>query len=383
MKIRSTLCRVAKRVLFFAIPLLPLDSSAQLYNVLDRAYSNVGIGGNLYMNDDGKAFQHLGYLGEVGLGVNLFDNIGARICGLMTHNTNAAGIESNYLSMHADLTLHLSNLIYGKQYERKGNLQGTIGLGFMHRQQNYKQPADNEFAVIPGLSYTYALFNGLYFLAELKAYVFLSAFDYNASPSSMIIASAGVQHRFNDNPYRNGINSGAHSMQENWYGSANVGVNSLQYSGLAMKDRMHLLKPALEVSVGKYLSPVIGARFNVLGIQAATANTSFSITNAHMDLMFNISNMSYPKQNRPLNFSVYFGAGVIDRFDSRVLTIAANAGLLTRFWMTNYTDVIVDLRYMVTTPKFVSDMGAQSRISVGMFTAMIGYCFNFTEGNLR
>ncbi|MBR1792688.1 MAG: hypothetical protein IJ764_03520 [Bacteroidales bacterium] len=382
MEIRSTLYRAARYILFFTL-MLPMAAPAQLYNVWDRAYSNVGIGGNLYINDDGNALHHIGYTGEVGIGVNLFDNLGARIGGLMTHNKNAENIESNYLSLHADLTIHLSNLLYGKQYERRDNLQGIIGLGFMHRQENYHQSADNEFAFIPGLSYTHTLFNGLYFLAELKAYIYMSAFDFNESLSSMVLFTAGVQHRFNDNPYRNGINSGAHSMKENWYGSASVGFNSLQYAGLTMADRLHLLRPALEVSVGKYLSPVIGARFNVLGIQAASANSSFSIANAHMDLMFNINNMVYPKQNRPLSFSAYIGAGVIDRFDKRVLTMSADAGLLTRIWMTNYTDITIDLRYMATTPKFVNDMGIQSRLSVGMFSVMVGYCFNFTEGNLR
>ena len=362
---------------------VPSKADAQVVSIKDRTYTIVGIGGQAYYNDRNRTFSYLGYQGEVGIGANFFGDVGARICAMASHNRNALDIASNYLSIHADATFNLPNIIFGHNTARKSSLNAILGIGFMRRNPNHLQPADNEVVIVPGFSYTYPLGLGLHFLLEGKAYVFLPKFDYNQKMSAMYTLTAGIQHRFNDSPYRNGMNSGSHSMYENWFASLSGGVNSLQYAGLMSTERTHLLKPAAEFSVGKYLSPIIGARLSALGINAATSQSTFKIINVHADVLLNLSNIKLPRQNRPLTFSLYLGAGLIDRIDHDVLTITANAGLLTRFWLSNRSDLLVDLRYMASTSNFVQEMGPQGRTSVGMLTATVGYCYNITLGSLR
>ena len=114
------------------------DGQAQLDGILDRTYTMVGGGGQAYLNDANDAFNYLGYEAEFGIGANIFDNIGARMCGMISHNSNIDSVENMYFSLHADLTLNLSNMIRGKDAKRKHNVQGLLGMGFIRRNANYK-----------------------------------------------------------------------------------------------------------------------------------------------------------------------------------------------------------------------------------------------------
>ncbi|MBQ0016194.1 MAG: hypothetical protein KBT04_04360 [Bacteroidales bacterium] len=363
--------------------LLPLHSQAQLSDLADRAYTTVTIGANSYINDANAPFKYMGYEGEIGLGLNLFDNVGARIQGMFLHNANTEEIKSNYLSFHADLTFDVLNLLAGKDPMRKHGLKFIIGMGYVQRQPNYLEVADNEVTLIPGFSYTYPILNGIYFTAEAKSYLFLPKFDFNKMSSALVIVSAGIQHRFNDNPYRNGVGGGADKVHENWFAQIGGGINSLSYIGLQSSDRTRLMKPAIELMVGKYLSPVMGMRLGVLGISAATHVSSFNIASVHGDILFNIKNMVYPRQNRPFNLSLCIGAGMINRMDSHTMTLCANAGVQGRVWLSTRSDIIGEVRYNMTTSNFVHDVSGQSQTSVGMITAMLGYVFNITNGSMR
>ena len=128
------------RLLILLVAITPLTAKAQVVNIIDRAYSIVGLGAQAYYDDRNRTFQSIGYQGEVGIGANLFDNLGARISGMAAHNSNSLGIECNYLSLHADLTLNVPNLLFGKDLSRKSTLMALVGVGFMRRQPNYRDP---------------------------------------------------------------------------------------------------------------------------------------------------------------------------------------------------------------------------------------------------
>ena len=380
---RTNNSKTAKWLIAALLLLSPSAVTAQVQSVIDRAYTFVTIGGQLYQNDANRAFQHIGFQGEAGLGANMFDLVGMRVGIGVGHNTNIKDVESNYLGIHFDVTFNVTHLIYGKDPNQRSHLQAFIGAGLIQRQSNYLQPADNDVTLIPGLKYTCPLFNGMYFLAEAKSLVFTSRFDENRKISAKFLLSVGIEQRFNDNNYRNGIHSGANSSYENWHVTLSGGVNSLQYSGLSSDQRMHLLKPAAELSVGKFLSPVLGLRLGVMGISAATADKEFNILNTHADVTFNLANMKLPRQNRPFNLSLYAGVGLINRFDMHNMTVDVNAGALGRIWLTKRSDLTIDLRYMMTMSRFLSDMPKQGQTSVGILTAMVGYTYNITNGNLR
>lgn len=383
MKNKPQRCLHAKLAYALAMLLLPFASMAQLQSVIDRSYTFVTIGGQCYQNDANRAFQHLGFQGEAGLGAYLFDNMGMRIAIGAGQNKNVKDITSNYIGLHVDLTFNITQLIYGKNPDRKSHLQGFVGAGLIQRRSNYRQEADNDVMLVPGLKYTYPIFNGMYFLAEGKALIFTSRFDYNKKMSAKFLLSIGIEQRFNDNSYRNGIYSGPNSSFENWHVTLSGGINSLQYSGLTSSERTHLIKPAAELSIGKYLSPVMGIRLGLLGISAATANKEFNILNTHIDMTFNLANMKTPQQNRPFNISLYAGVGLINRFDMHNMTANINAGALGRIWLTKRSDLTLDLRYTMTMSRFLSDMPNQGRTSVGLFSALVGYTYNITNGSLR
>ncbi len=362
----------------------PKKAECQLRNIIDRTYTIVGIGANGYVNDKSSPGDYIGYNGQVGLGMNLFDGVGGRANLTYLNNTNVESIKSNYLSFNLELTFDMLNTLFKTNHQRNDQLLFSAGLGYVVRQKNYLEPSDNEASVTLGLTYTHPLGNKIYLFGELKSFLFVPCFDYNLKASAFVLGTMGIQYRFCDNPYRNGLMDGGTKMHENWFVSITGGVNSLTYNGIRLKDRLRLMRPAAELMIGKYFTPVMGMRIGVNGLKAATdANPGFKITNVHLDLLLNLSNMQQPKPGRAVSYYLYAGAGMLNRLDSHTMTMGGNVGFLTRFWISRWSDIIAEARYFITTPGFAHDQPGQHGLSVGMATISLGYVLNLTSGSMR
>lgn len=351
--------------------MLGLTTRGQWSEIADQSYLMAGGGLNTYFTDDPNSAQDVGFHVDATYGLHLYHYVGFRVQASVLNATNAQNDNKFYINGHFDITCNLFKKIVGEEKAQAHQLTAFIGIGVIHRIKDYKASFDNDFCLVPGLTYSCPLYNDISLIAELKGIIYPPKFDYNEKVSGMLNLSVGILYRICDNPYRNGISSSSLRFLDDWYMSIAGGVNILNDG-----KKMGAVGPALDLSVGKYLSPITSIRLSLSGIQAASSQTSFTFGNLHGDLIFNVNNMFYKKQNRKWNFSVYVGGGIIARSDTRIATINVMAGVLPRLWITDHSDIYADVRYSLI-PSVFSDIQGVSSFKVGMTNALLGYNYYF------
>ncbi|MBQ7772005.1 MAG: hypothetical protein IJ402_04675 [Bacteroidales bacterium] len=180
-----------------------------------------------------------------------------------------------------------------------------------------------------------------------------------------MIASPAVNAQENGNRDENGkVVRGPYltnKFGDNWFVSAGVGANFLVDGGFKTAPAF-----ALDVNVGKWITPSVGVRLGYAGVKAAawsdeptwlgsTLNTdncsykqNITSTYIHADVMWNVSNAwgGY-KETRFWSFVPYAHGGVM-RFGAKGLggdeEFAAGVGLLNLLRLTNRLDLTIDLR---------------------------------------
>lgn len=165
------------------------------------------------------------------------------------------------------------------------------------------------------------------------------------------------------------------------------------------------LAPALDIAVGKWFNPVLGARLVYSGLQAKGATqtwgaegvhdtgkpvpgkhehaygflneSKFKMGNLHADLLVNCSNWfcGY-NETRLYNCSPYVGLGwafVYDEPTTNKLTF--NAGLLNSFRINDALQANFDVRAMYVGDSFDGEKGGHG--GEGMLTFTVGLTYNF------
>ena len=155
---------------------------------------------------------------------------------------------------------------------------------------------------------------------------------------------------------------------DNWFVSAAGGVNLLVDKGFEVAPAF-----ALDVNVGKWVTPSVGVRLGYAGVKGAAWSNdptwlgaeldydkcmykqNFCSTYIHGDVMWNVSNAwgGY-KETRFWNFIPYAHAGVL-RFGVKGNggdeEFAAGVGLLNNLRLTNRLDLTLDLRATVANAR--------------------------------
>lgn len=192
----------------------------------------------------------------------------------------------------------------------------------------------------------------------------------------------------------------------NWF--ITVGAGAQVYFGDHDKqcDFGDRIAPALDVAVGKWFTPGIGVRlmYSGLKVKGATKHPGdpnavsshgtgdpvkgggaphwlekqkFNMSNLHMDVMFNLSNLfcGYnPK--RVWNVSPYLGVGWAHVGDKpRFNDITANVGLLNTWRLCDALDLNLDVRGFLVNDEFDGERGDER--GEGMVTATIGLTYKF------
>lgn len=186
----------------------------------------------------------------------------------------------------------------------------------------------------------------------------------------------------------------------NWFVSAGGGVQML----LSDHDRQckfgDRLGASIDVAVGKWFTPLLGARIAYSGLKAKGATQTgahstgaevpgkgghgywlekqkFTTTNLHADLVFNVSNLicGY-NEKRVWNVSPYIGMGWIHVGDApKCDDISANLGLLSTWRLCDALHLNLDVRGMLTNDDFDGEDGGRG--GEGIVSATIGLTYRF------
>jgi outer membrane protein OmpA-like peptidoglycan-associated protein len=178
---------------------------------------------------------------------------------------------------------------------------------------------------------------------------------------------------------------------DNWFLGA--GANGTVYVAGDDQHADFLDRPTLggKIFVGKWFSPVLGARLAVDGGGLHTFDAhrmppsgDYKVTmnsqeylNPHVDLMVNLTNffMTY-KENRFYNFIPYVGVGYAHGFKNEWKawennTISFNGGLLNTFRLSNRLSAFLDVSGTIVDDGFDGDVGGDWSWD-GMATASVG-----------
>ena len=194
---------------------------------------------------------------------------------------------------------------------------------------------------------------------------------------------------------------------DNWFISVGGGVN-LYFSEYDNKmELQERLTPALDLSIGKWLTPTIGLRLQYAGMNAkgkvyyypgdnayiskdAPINQDgylvekFNVMNLHGDVMWNISNaISGYRPDRTWDLVPFAGLGWARSWNMKDWNpakksnneIGLTVGLLNKIRLSEALDLNVELRHLIVNESF--DFVARGSRWEGMSTASIGLSYKF------
>ena len=213
-----------------------------------------------------------------------------------------------------------------------------------------------------------------------------------------LIASPAVNAQENGNRDENGkVVRGPYltnKFGDNWFVSVAGGVNL--FADLDQTEAIPAF--ALDVNVGKWITPSVGVRLGYAGVKGAAwaqepswlgsslcstncaYKQNFNSTYIHADVMWNVSNAwgGY-KETRFWNFIPYAHAGVM-RFGVKGLggdeEFAAGLGLLNALRLTNRLDLTLDLRTALVNARIHGGQGVAC-----LFTPTIGLSVDLGKYN--
>lgn len=156
------------------------------------------------------------------------------------------------------------------------------------------------------------------------------------------------------------------------------------------------LAPALDIHVGKWFTPSIGARVGYAGLQAkgwTTAGTlyakkadgnlfqeKFGVMYLHADAMWNFSNaVSGYREDRTWNFVPYAGVGWARSYgnDSHDNEIGFDVGLLNVVRLCKSLDLTLEARCLLVNQRFDGVSGG--RLGEGMLSVTAGLAYKFNR----
>ena len=163
------------------------------------------------------------------------------------------------------------------------------------------------------------------------------------------------------------------------------------------------LAPALDVNVGKWFTPSVGARIGYSGINAKgwtsgqtvyakdvfdkkanIYNEKFGVSYLHTDFLWNFSNaVSGYKETRTWNFVPFFGAGWARSYGNGAYNneFAMSIGFLNNIRLCNLLDLTLEARHMFVNQRF--DGVSRGSKGEGMTSVTMGLTFKLNRRNFK
>ena len=180
---------------------------------------------------------------------------------------------------------------------------------------------------------------------------------------------------------------------DNWYIS--VGAGAQGYFGESHTKGDTYITPAFDLSIGKWITPVWGARVQLAGLTAKSAtlnaNNPFVVgrydnkyydikmkyMHYHADALFNLSAaIGGYKQDRVYELIPFVGFGGISTYSGPTSNeMAFDAGILNKFRISEHFDINIELRGTIFGQEFDKQVGGSRGEGIGSITAGLTYRF--------
>ena len=184
---------------------------------------------------------------------------------------------------------------------------------------------------------------------------------------------------------------------DNWFVTAGGGIQVYFGESDTHGNFSDRIAPALDISVGKWITPSVGMRLQYSGLKAkgwtdgllpyshgsADADgyykEKFNTMNLHADFLWNVSNeFGGENQYRFWSFVPYAGLGFAHSWSNGSSNdeLTANLGLLHNIRISDAFDISVDMRAMFVNQRLAYTNGSNGVNVMGTITAGITYKIN-------
>lgn len=232
-----------------------------------------------------------------------------------------------------------------------------------------------------------------------------NAFVRGALAATLTLVSAGVMAQENGNrDERGGIVRGPYETNrffDNIFIGIAGGVNVYHGENDSHGGFGKRLAPALDLNVGKWITPAVGVRIGYSGLnakgwtfgQTAYAKSpvgeefyreKFGVSYLHGDFMWNLSDaVSGYKQTRTWNFVPFLGAGWARSYGNGTYKneFALSAGLLNDIRLCDLLDLTLEMRHLFVNQRF--DGVARGGRGEGMTSVTVGLSFKLNRRGFR
>ena len=225
--------------------------------------------------------------------------------------------------------------------------------------------------------------------------------------ASLALVAAGVMAQENGNrDEQNRVVRGPYETNrffDNIFIGVAGGVNIYHGENDSYGKFCKRLAPALDVNVGKWFTPSVGARIGYSGINAKgwtlgqtvyakdvfdkkanIYNEKFGVSYLHTDFLWNFSNaVSGYKETRTWNFVPFFGAGWARSYGNGAHNdeFAMSIGLLNNIRLCNLLDLTLEARRMLVNQRF--DGVSSGSKDEGMTSVTMGLTFKLNRRNFK
>ena len=232
-----------------------------------------------------------------------------------------------------------------------------------------------------------------------------NAFVRGALAATLTLVSAGVMAQENGNrDERGGIVRGPYETNrffDNIFIGIAGGVNVYHGENDSHGGFGKRLAPALDLNVGKWITPAVGVRIGYSGLNAkgwtfgqtvyakspvgeGFYREKFGVSYLHGDFMWNLSDaVSGYKQTRAWNFVPFLGAGWARSYGNGTYKneFALSAGLLNDIRLCDLLDLTLEMRHLFVNQRF--DGVARGSRGEGMTSVTVGLSFKLNRRGFR
>lgn len=380
----------------------------------NNQFISFGGGVTMYGNDAGMS---TGFNAEATIGNWILRDMAMRVSFGTASAENAMKLTSSFYYGHCDFMWDAIGTIGGARHAKNVvSFYPMIGLGFLYRPDiplpsdadtsltvpsgmynadttGYRFDADFMAVVGAHLEFripTPALKTWPLFL-EAKVFILPQDYDFNYKLSTLTNFTFGIKHDINYDPYHKSIPGESRGWNYDWFVGLGVGPNfsvmGVQSPEVTAWDRMGM---NADVTFGRNFSSLWTVRIGLSAMKGTTEGPhqegfdakpyTYAFFNGRADLMFNVVNIAGMRRGRHLGILPYAGAGLIKRFDQKLLVMQADAGVMARWYINRGLDIYVDGRYIMVPPRF---NWGHEMMDNGYPLLNVGVIYNFDPSSSR
>ena len=280
------------------------------------------------------------------------------------------------------------------------NFYPMLGLGFAFREGGPGHSTDHEFQAMLGGQLNFRISKGWDTFLEYKCNFFPEAFDGSGGDVHVHSFLLGFTRQFTESPFHRRTEHESRDVTEDWFFGIGIGPNfsSFTFEHVKPSDGMYGVAP--EIMFGRNYSNFWTIRFQLGGLTAHerydTINEqpgqSYTFSTFHTDVMLNLTHAIRFTRGKKLNVLPYLGAGLAWRYDNVRFDLAADFGVMFRYYVGRRSDLYLDLKYTMVTPRIGGGVGESIDLPgvlgydilwVGLPSITLGYIYNFGTNTTR